>query len=71
MEEIIPATTITLTDNNDKIRLRRRIKNMCVHQYILSGYQSVYIDQHVNVLVVIRTEMNKEEEIEMQGKGID
>lgn len=33
MEEIIPATTITLTDNNDKIRLRRRIKNMCVHQY--------------------------------------
>lgn len=61
MEEIIPATTITLTDNNDKIRLRRRIKNMCVHQYILSGYQSVYIDQHVNVLVVIRTEMNKEE----------
>lgn len=37
----------------------------------LSGYQSVYIDQHVNVLVVIRTEMNKEEEIEMQGKGID
>lgn len=71
MEKIIPATTITLTDNNDKIRLRRRIKNMCVHQYILSGYQSVYIDQHVNVLVVIRTEMNKEEEIEMQGKGID